>query len=279
MLNRPRHRRGVGPRPSEPPPRWASRSVRGMEISTRLPGPGVHLLAYLPDPTYPPAGARCSTDDPGRPQRPGARDAAPKLQATGRRDHRARRTPRAAARRAATGPAARGRRDDRGRRRRPARARPSPVRSARAGPPYVDRVRRTPRGGGPASGTAAAPWSSSAAAHPSAAVRRVRAPDRRRDGWPCLGLAGTALLDRQDDPVAGPLRSCAAVAAATRAHGRRGRRQRGRRTWARSTTAVVVAPRPRHRAARAAPAPQPATPRAPAGGRPPAPLVPAAGAP
>jgi predicted metal-dependent phosphoesterase TrpH len=29
--------------------------VRGMEISTRLQdGPGVHLLAYLPDPTYPP---------------------------------------------------------------------------------------------------------------------------------------------------------------------------------------------------------------------------------
>ena len=28
--------------------------VRGMEISTRLHGRGVHLLAYLPDPTYPP---------------------------------------------------------------------------------------------------------------------------------------------------------------------------------------------------------------------------------
>lgn len=28
--------------------------VRGMEISTRLDGRGVHLLAYLPDPTYPP---------------------------------------------------------------------------------------------------------------------------------------------------------------------------------------------------------------------------------
>ena len=29
--------------------------VRGMEISTRMAdGPGVHLLAYLPDPTYPP---------------------------------------------------------------------------------------------------------------------------------------------------------------------------------------------------------------------------------
>jgi len=28
--------------------------VRGMEISTELDGHGVHLLAYLPDPTYPP---------------------------------------------------------------------------------------------------------------------------------------------------------------------------------------------------------------------------------
>lgn len=28
--------------------------VRGMEVSTRLDGRGVHLLAYLPDPTYPP---------------------------------------------------------------------------------------------------------------------------------------------------------------------------------------------------------------------------------
>ena len=30
------------------------RLVRGMEISTKLDGRGVHLLAYLPDPTYPP---------------------------------------------------------------------------------------------------------------------------------------------------------------------------------------------------------------------------------
>ncbi len=28
--------------------------VPGMEISTKLHGAGVHLLAYLPDPTYPP---------------------------------------------------------------------------------------------------------------------------------------------------------------------------------------------------------------------------------
>ena len=32
----------------------ASTLVRGMEVSTRLDGHGVHLLAYLPDPTYPP---------------------------------------------------------------------------------------------------------------------------------------------------------------------------------------------------------------------------------
>ena len=31
--------------------------VRGMEISTRLGGAGVHLLAYLPDPTYAPLAA------------------------------------------------------------------------------------------------------------------------------------------------------------------------------------------------------------------------------
>ena len=31
--------------------------VRGMEVSTRHDGHGVHLLAYLPDPTYPPLGA------------------------------------------------------------------------------------------------------------------------------------------------------------------------------------------------------------------------------
>ena len=33
------------------------RLVRGMEISTRHAGRGVHLLAYLPDPTYPPLAA------------------------------------------------------------------------------------------------------------------------------------------------------------------------------------------------------------------------------
>lgn len=32
--------------------------VRGMEISTRHLGRGVHLLAYLPDPTYPPLAAQ-----------------------------------------------------------------------------------------------------------------------------------------------------------------------------------------------------------------------------
>ncbi|ANH36538.1 error-prone DNA polymerase [Nocardioides dokdonensis FR1436] len=33
------------------------RLVRGMEISTRFDGQGVHLLAYLPDPSYPPLAA------------------------------------------------------------------------------------------------------------------------------------------------------------------------------------------------------------------------------
>lgn len=33
------------------------RLVRGMEISTRFEGQGVHLLAYLPDPSYPPLAA------------------------------------------------------------------------------------------------------------------------------------------------------------------------------------------------------------------------------
>ena len=44
-----------------------------MEISTRHCGRGVHLLAYLPDPTYPPL-ARALRRHPRRPQRPGAGD-------------------------------------------------------------------------------------------------------------------------------------------------------------------------------------------------------------
>ena len=40
--------------------------VRGMEISTRhAGGRGVHLLAYLPDPTYPPLVDELAPD-PGR---------------------------------------------------------------------------------------------------------------------------------------------------------------------------------------------------------------------
>ena len=36
--------------------------VTGMEISARIVGgPGVHLLGYLPDPTYPGSSTRCAS--------------------------------------------------------------------------------------------------------------------------------------------------------------------------------------------------------------------------
>lgn len=40
--------------------------VRGMEISTRHEGDGVHLLAYLPDPSYPPLAAQLESILAGR---------------------------------------------------------------------------------------------------------------------------------------------------------------------------------------------------------------------
>ena len=43
--------------------------VRGMEISTRHAGRGVHLLAYLPDPTYPPLAAELTRILAGRDSR------------------------------------------------------------------------------------------------------------------------------------------------------------------------------------------------------------------
>lgn len=43
--------------------------VRGMEISTRHDGRGVHLLAYLPDPTYPPLDEELSRILEGRASR------------------------------------------------------------------------------------------------------------------------------------------------------------------------------------------------------------------
>ena len=43
--------------------------VRGMEISTRHGGRGVHLLAYLPDPTYPPLAAELDRILDGRDSR------------------------------------------------------------------------------------------------------------------------------------------------------------------------------------------------------------------
>jgi predicted metal-dependent phosphoesterase TrpH len=43
--------------------------VRGMEVSTRFRGRGVHLLAYLPDPTYPPLVAELSKILDGRDSR------------------------------------------------------------------------------------------------------------------------------------------------------------------------------------------------------------------
>ena len=46
--------------------------VPGMEISTKLHGAGVHLLAYLPDPTYPPLAAELDLILEGREGRLGA---------------------------------------------------------------------------------------------------------------------------------------------------------------------------------------------------------------
>lgn len=43
--------------------------VRGMELSTRHRGRGVHLLAYLPDPTYPPLAAELARVIEGRDSR------------------------------------------------------------------------------------------------------------------------------------------------------------------------------------------------------------------
>lgn len=55
--------------------------VRGMEISTRHDGTGVHLLGYLPDPTYPPLEALLRAILDGRTQR--APEMIAKLQALG----------------------------------------------------------------------------------------------------------------------------------------------------------------------------------------------------
>ena len=43
--------------------------VRGMEVSTRFRGRGVHLLAYLPDPTYPPLAGELARILDGRDSR------------------------------------------------------------------------------------------------------------------------------------------------------------------------------------------------------------------
>ena len=66
--------------------------VRGIEISTKHLGRGAHLLAYLPDPTYPPLVSPAA-QDPRRPEQPGAGDAGAAALGRGRRRHR-RRTPR-----------------------------------------------------------------------------------------------------------------------------------------------------------------------------------------
>ena len=57
----------AGPRREAAAERSASRWCRGMEISTRHRGGGVHLLAYLPDPAYPPLADELAPD-PGRPR-------------------------------------------------------------------------------------------------------------------------------------------------------------------------------------------------------------------
>ena len=66
--------------------------VRGMEISTRHDGRGVHLLAYLPDPTYPPLVAELRRILDGRSARLPAM--LERLRELGIDDRRRRRTPR-----------------------------------------------------------------------------------------------------------------------------------------------------------------------------------------
>ena len=119
--------------------------VRGMEISTRHHHRSVHLLAYVPDPTYPPLAAELQKVLDGRESRvPAMLD---RLRAHGRRDHRGRRTP-CLARRCGDRPAPHRRRPRDARRgRRPHRGvRPLP----RRGPPGLRRpLRRPARAGDP----------------------------------------------------------------------------------------------------------------------------------
>ena len=71
--HRPRHRRRRGTRPSGPPRRGASPWSAASRSAPATRAAGVHLLAYLPDPTYPPLVEQLRRD-PRRPERAGACD-------------------------------------------------------------------------------------------------------------------------------------------------------------------------------------------------------------
>ena len=114
------------------PRRWSA----GIEISTKHQGSGVHLLAYLPDPTYPPLVEQLDRVLDGRSSRVPA--ILERLRELGIDDRRRRRTPRRARDRRDRPPARR-RRPGHARRGAATATRRSTATSTRAVPAYVDR--------------------------------------------------------------------------------------------------------------------------------------------
>ena len=205
-----------------------------MEISTRLGHASVHLLAYLPDPTYPPLARALADILDGRNDRVPAICA--KLAGARGRGHRA--TTYAAARRdaAATGRPhvadamiAAGVVADAGRR-------PSPPGSTPAGPPTsTGTPSRSRRPSASSPGPAASAWS------PTRGGARGCSRPTTSSGLAGLGLAGIE-VDHQDHSgaVRAELRGLAA-------RPRPGRRPAPATTtaWARSTTTWAATPRRR----------------------------------
>ena len=110
--------------------------VRGIEVSCTFEGYGVHLLAYLPDPTYPPLADELQRVLDGRNSRLPA--TLERLRALGIDIDVARRTP-GGRRDRRDGPPARRGRAGRARRRRATATRRSTATSGPQGPAYVDR--------------------------------------------------------------------------------------------------------------------------------------------
>ena len=106
--------------------------VRGIEVSCTFEGYGVHLLAYLPDPTYPPLAAELQRVLDGRNSRLPA--TLERLRGARHRHRRARRTP-GGRRDRGDGPPARRRRAGRARRGRPTATRRSTASSGRRARP------------------------------------------------------------------------------------------------------------------------------------------------